>query len=136
MLQTDRRTDRQADRQADRQDAAPVTSHLHHPLVQRAAGRRLCAPSSCRRLHQFTRRTHVGAYPPCTSSSSSSSSTGQTEEPASGGTARQRRAEQTRCCSGSDGTDRTEVSPVRICCVVVVVVLLHGGLKGFCGGVS
>lgn len=106
-VQTDTQTDRQTCRHADRQDAALVTSHLHHPLVQRAAGRRLCAPSSCRRLHWFTRRTHVGAYPthqpPCTSSSS----TGQTEEPASGGTARQRRTEPSRPAAAAAPTGRT-----------------------------
>lgn len=79
----------------DSEDAALVTSHLHHPhpphrhlCAQRGAARRSAAqvsaaPSSCHRPHWLTEQQHVGAYltdqPP--------SPPRRTEEPAIGGTA-------------------------------------------------
>lgn len=76
---------------ADSEDAALVTSHLHHHhphprrrlCAQRSAAQDSAAPSSCHRPHWLTERQHVGAYltdqPP--------SPPRRTEEPAIGGTA-------------------------------------------------
>lgn len=132
-VQTDRQTDRRADRHADRQTDVQTrrqtgccSGNLSPTSSSRAAG---CRSTSLRSVqlsppalvHQADARRRVSDPPaplhllllhrPDWRAGERRDSQAETN-----------RAEPTRCCSGSNGTDRTEVSPVRVCCCVVVVL--------------